>query len=139
MTPPSSRAFVDWNARVAEDGRLVPNIARPDFEGESARADPRPSQARRFAALARLASPKAGVGGRRSYNQNVIYCVIPPELADELYDKMVETAADNPNVTVIIDRRTTRPAAGQGAARRRAAADARPSPAPGTFPDIVEG
>jgi len=36
----------------------------------------------------------------------VIYCVIPPELADELFDKMVDYYKDNPNVTVIIDRRT---------------------------------
>ena len=35
----------------------------------------------------------------------MIYCVIPRELADELYDKMVEYYRDNPNVTVIIDRR----------------------------------
>jgi hypothetical protein len=36
----------------------------------------------------------------------VIYCVIPPELADDLYDKLVEYYKDNPNVEVIIDRRT---------------------------------
>jgi hypothetical protein len=35
----------------------------------------------------------------------MIYCVIPTELADELYDKMVEYYKDNPNVTVIVDRR----------------------------------
>ena len=35
----------------------------------------------------------------------MIYCVIPREYADELYDKMVEYYSDNPNVTVIIDRR----------------------------------
>jgi hypothetical protein len=35
----------------------------------------------------------------------VIYCVIPRELAAELYDKMVDYYADNPNVTVIVDRR----------------------------------
>ena len=35
----------------------------------------------------------------------MIYCVIPRELADQLYDKMVEYYQDNPNVTVIIDRR----------------------------------
>ena len=35
----------------------------------------------------------------------MIYCVIPPELADELYDKMVEYYKDILNVTVIIDRR----------------------------------
>jgi hypothetical protein len=35
----------------------------------------------------------------------MIYCVIPRELADELYDKMVEYYKDNPNVEVIVDRR----------------------------------
>jgi hypothetical protein len=35
----------------------------------------------------------------------MIYCVIPPELEDELFDKMVEYYKDNPNVTVILDRR----------------------------------
>ncbi len=35
----------------------------------------------------------------------MIYCVIPSELVDELYDKMVEYYADNPNVTVIVERR----------------------------------
>jgi hypothetical protein len=35
----------------------------------------------------------------------VIYCVIPRELTAELYDKMVDYYADNPNVTVIVDRR----------------------------------
>jgi hypothetical protein len=35
----------------------------------------------------------------------VIYCVIPRELEAELYDKMVEYYKDNPNVTVIVDRR----------------------------------
>ena len=55
----------------------------------------------------------------------MIYCVIPPELADELYDKMVEYYKDNPNVKVIIDRRS-------GSDRRRPRI-------PGTFPDIVEG
>jgi hypothetical protein len=35
----------------------------------------------------------------------VIYCVIPPELEAELYDKMVSYYEGNPNVTVIIDRR----------------------------------
>jgi hypothetical protein len=35
----------------------------------------------------------------------MIYCVIPRELEDELYTKMVEYYEDNPNVTVIVDRR----------------------------------
>jgi hypothetical protein len=35
----------------------------------------------------------------------VIYCVIPRELVDDLYDKMVEYYEDNPNVEVIVDQR----------------------------------
>lgn len=35
----------------------------------------------------------------------MIYCVIPPELADELHDKLVAHYQNNPNVQVIIDRR----------------------------------
>jgi hypothetical protein len=66
----------------------------------------------------------------------MIYCVIPRELADELYDKMVEYYKDNPNVTVIIDRR-------EGPDRRRSRQsggkrenrDRRRPRIPGTFPD----
>ena len=36
----------------------------------------------------------------------MIYCVIPRELEDKLFEKMVEYYKDNPNVTVIVDRRT---------------------------------
>ena len=36
----------------------------------------------------------------------MIYCVIPPELKDELYDRLVEYYKDNPNVEVIVDRRS---------------------------------
>ena len=35
----------------------------------------------------------------------MIYCVIPRPLADELFDKLSEYYKDDPNVTVIIDRR----------------------------------
>ncbi len=35
----------------------------------------------------------------------MIYCVIPRELADELYDKMVAYYEDNPDVTVVVERR----------------------------------
>jgi hypothetical protein len=69
----------------------------------------------------------------------MIYCVIPRELADELYDKMVDYYKDNPNVTVIIDRR-------EGPDRRRGkpepefiekreTRDRRRPRIPGTFPD----
>jgi len=36
----------------------------------------------------------------------VIYCVVPRELEAELYDRLVDYYADNPAVTVIVDRRT---------------------------------
>jgi hypothetical protein len=70
----------------------------------------------------------------------MIYCVIPRELADELYDKMVEYYRDNPNVTVIIDRREgpdRRAGAGGVDDERRTNAfrDRRRTRAMGTFPD----
>jgi hypothetical protein len=37
----------------------------------------------------------------------MIYCVVPEALADELYDKLVDYYKDDPNVTVIIDRRAS--------------------------------
>jgi hypothetical protein len=68
----------------------------------------------------------------------VIYCVIPPELRDELYDQLVEYYKDNPNVEVIIDRRTG-PDRRQGQdpgqfKERRETRDRRRPRAPGTFP-----
>jgi hypothetical protein len=69
----------------------------------------------------------------------MIYCVIPRELEAELFDKMVEYYKDNPNVTVIVDRR-------EGHDRRfgkpepeflekRETRDRRRARIPGTFPD----
>ena len=68
----------------------------------------------------------------------MIYCVIPPELEDELYDRLVEYYKDNPNVEVIVDRRSG-PDRRQGQPsaeikERRQTRDRRRSRAPGTFP-----
>jgi hypothetical protein len=69
----------------------------------------------------------------------MIYCVIPRELADELYEKMVEYYRDNPNVTVIVDRREgndRRAAKDAGEhAEQRKIRDRRRARIPGTFPD----
>ena len=69
----------------------------------------------------------------------MIYCVIPRELANELYDKMVEYYRDNPNVTVIVDRREGNDRrAGKDAAEhaeQREIRDRRRARIPGTFPD----
>ena len=35
----------------------------------------------------------------------MIYCVVPPELGDEAFRRLVEHYKDNPNVKVIMDRR----------------------------------
>ena len=68
----------------------------------------------------------------------MIYCVIPPELEDELYEKLVEYYRDNPNVEVIVDRRTG-PDRRSGEEpdqykERRETRDRRRPRAPGTFP-----
>jgi hypothetical protein len=65
----------------------------------------------------------------------VIYCVIPRELADELYDKMVEYYKDNPNVAVIIDRREGNDRRqGKASGGKRILRDRRRRRIPGTFP-----
>ena len=74
--------------------------------------------------------------GTRSYNQSVIYCVIPPELADELYDKMVDYYKDNPHVTVIVDRREGEDRRkGRSFGGMRTIRDRRRARATGTFPE----
>jgi len=67
----------------------------------------------------------------------MIYCVIPRELEAELYDKMVEYYKDNPNVTVIVDRREgpdRRSGKDEGGKFKRLIRDRRRAH-PGTFPD----
>jgi hypothetical protein len=67
----------------------------------------------------------------------MIYCVIPRELETELLDRMVTYYRDNPNVTVIVDRR-------KGPDRRHGRAyggmreirDRRRARATGTFPTV---
>ncbi|MBC7644769.1 MAG: hypothetical protein H7123_06560 [Thermoleophilia bacterium] len=72
----------------------------------------------------------------------MIYCVIPPELADELYDKLVKHYSTNANVQVIIDRRTADRRAGEKLAgvpeeiaQRRETRDRRRA-RPGSFPEV---
>jgi hypothetical protein len=73
----------------------------------------------------------------------MIYCVIPPELADDLYDKLVDHYQSNPNVQVIIDRRHADRRAGEGdvaedISNRRQVRDRRRD-RPGTFPAVHDG
>jgi hypothetical protein len=69
----------------------------------------------------------------------VIYCVIPPEWVDDLYDRMVTYYADNPDVTVIVDRRdgsNRRSGAGGGGDHKRVIRDRRRARIVGTFPSV---
>ena len=70
----------------------------------------------------------------------MIYCVVPRELESELYDKLVEYYRENPNVTVIVDRREHGPdrrskETGAEFKERRITRDRRRARVPGTFPD----
>ncbi len=65
----------------------------------------------------------------------MIYCVIPPELADDLFDRMVEYYKDNPNVEVIIDRRGGKASASAQGEKKKHEKKRR-ARIPGTFPDI---
>jgi hypothetical protein len=70
----------------------------------------------------------------------MIYCVIPEEMADELYDKLAGYYADDPNVKVIIDRRKgerrSAEAAEETAEQQRILRDRRRRGIPGEFPAI---
>lgn len=70
----------------------------------------------------------------------MIYCVIPEAMSDELYDKLANYYADDPNVKVIIDRRKgerrTGETAEQAAEQQRTIRDRRRRGIPGEFPAI---
>jgi hypothetical protein len=68
----------------------------------------------------------------------MIYCVVPEELAPELYDRMKSYYADDPNVEVIIDRRKSerRDAPGEDGTHRRELRDRRRPRVPGEFPQL---
>ena len=68
----------------------------------------------------------------------MIYCVVPEELAPELYDRMASYYADDPNVEVIIDRRKSerREAGTDDGEHRREVRDRRRARVPGEFPQL---
>ena len=74
----------------------------------------------------------------------MIYCVVPEEMADELYDRLAGYYADDPNVKVIIDRRkgerrTREEAAAAEERQQRTIRDRRRRGIPGEFPPIDTG
>jgi hypothetical protein len=68
----------------------------------------------------------------------VIYCVVPQELADELYEKLVAYYAEDPNVEVIVDRRKgeRRGRGSPGGGEQRHTRDRRRPRVPGEFPPV---
>ncbi len=67
----------------------------------------------------------------------MIYCVVPEEMAPELYDKLVAYYENDPNVTVIVDRRKqSRRAPGSTGGGQREVRDRRRRSVPGEFPTI---
>jgi hypothetical protein len=70
----------------------------------------------------------------------VIYCVVPEELAPELYDRLADYYKDDPNVKVIIDRRKSERRGRTGGEgdeqQQRETRDRRRPRVPGEFPPI---
>ena len=68
----------------------------------------------------------------------MIYCVVPEELAPELYDKLADYYAEDEGVQVIIDRRKRERRAITGGERneQRELRDRRRARIPGSFPAI---
>jgi hypothetical protein len=68
----------------------------------------------------------------------VIYCVVPDVLADELFDRLTNYYADDPKVTVIVDRRSAsrreRDSSGGG---KREVRDRRRSRVTGELPELA--
>jgi hypothetical protein len=63
----------------------------------------------------------------------VIYCVVPPELGEDAYRRLVEHYRDNPNVKVIMDRRHGERRTDRSAGGARQTRDRRRRRAPGSF------
>lgn len=68
----------------------------------------------------------------------MIYCVVPEELAPELYDKLADYYAEDEGVQVIIDRRKRerRAITGGDRSEQRELRDRRRARIPGSFPSI---
>jgi hypothetical protein len=67
----------------------------------------------------------------------LIYCVVPRELEEELFEKLSGYYRDNPNVTVIVDRRSGPDRRhGKSYGGMRQVRDRRRARVVGTFPKI---
>lgn len=68
----------------------------------------------------------------------VIYCVVPEALADELFPKLESYYADDPHVTVIVDRRkASRRESGSAGGGMREVRDRRRPRVTGEMPELA--
>jgi hypothetical protein len=68
----------------------------------------------------------------------VIYCVIPEELGDDLFAKLTGYYADDPEVTMIVDRRrSSRRERGSPSGGRREVCDRRGGRVAGELPKLA--
>jgi hypothetical protein len=68
----------------------------------------------------------------------VIYCVVPEALADELFDKLNDYYAEDPNVEVIVDRRKAdRRDRTSSSGGQREVRDRRRPRVPGELPELT--
>ncbi len=63
----------------------------------------------------------------------MIYSVVPPELGEELWTRLVERYKDNPNITVIMDRRKGERRTDRSGGAGREIRDRRRRRLPGSF------
>ncbi|HEY5190179.1 MAG TPA: hypothetical protein VII87_14175 [Solirubrobacteraceae bacterium] len=68
----------------------------------------------------------------------MIYCVVPEAMADDLLDKLTDYYAEDPNVTVIVDRRKSsrRDGTTSGGGKREVRDRRRPR-IPGELPELA--
>jgi len=82
---------------------------------------------------------ESGPGGAWGSIGAVIYCVVPEPLADELFERLAGYYEDDPNVSVIVERRhAERRIPGSPAGGKRELRDRRRPRVPGDFPPIIE-
>jgi hypothetical protein len=67
----------------------------------------------------------------------VIYCVVPEPLSDSLFGKLTEYYAEDPNVTVIIDRRTSSRRGRSTGGGKREVRDRRRARVAGEIPELT--
>lgn len=71
--------------------------------------------------------------------RDVIYCVVPEALADDLFEKLTYYYSDDPKVSVIVDRRkaSRRDRASMAAGGQRQTRDRRRARVPGELPELA--